>query len=451
MTRLPGISPRELLFRSRRRPVSPGLLSLAMFVTGGLSALAAGCSGDLLPRKRVLILVVLFSELACLLTYWTNTFQQLLVLRALQGVALGAAPPLVYSCLADMVGPGERPLATAVMTIAASGGALIGQVVAGYIGSTLGWRVPFLAVGAPGLLFTSALTLLISEPRRGNVEPAILARSQSTMALQEGRDEEAWAHSRAPAQPEPAQPERADDPGMVYAERLTLSKLLALLRVPTNLLIFAQSVPACIPWGVMGIFAVDFVAQDRQMGVKAAVNGLLLYACGGFCGALGGNVLIAHLRARFPRHGVRALGIISGSCTLAAIGPVTYILKGAYGPDKFGTLGGMTFASGVLTYVTVPAIRNALLNVNRPETRGSAYSMYVLLDFLGRGLGPLAVASLARQKGRQAAFADCVLLWCASGPLIMCLAWTLPRDEKKLHAHMLSARLEPCTAAGALG
>lgn len=62
--------------------------------------------------------------------------------------------------------------------------------------------------------------------------------------------------------------------------------------------------------------------------------------------------------------------------------------------------------------------RAMIMNVNEPETRGVALALHVVLDDLGKGVGPALVAVLITALGRQLAFSLSITGWIPCGLLI---------------------------------
>ena len=62
--------------------------------------------------------------------------------------------------------------------------------------------------------------------------------------------------------------------------------------------------------------------------------------------------------------------------------------------------------------------RAMIMNVNEPETRGVALALHVVLDDLGKGVGPALVAVLITALGRQLAFSLSIAGWVPCGLLI---------------------------------
>ena len=86
------------------------------------------------------------------------------------GIAVGGALPLVYSITGDLFPPTSRAYASATVGICSSLGSMCGQGVAGFMGPTFGWRLPFAAVAAPGLVVAWLVHAFAEEPPRGVAE-----------------------------------------------------------------------------------------------------------------------------------------------------------------------------------------------------------------------------------------------------------------------------------------
>ncbi len=62
-----------------------GVISIGFFLIGAPSALLFGFLSDRFNRIYLLSFIIIFSETACLLTYFTDTYNQLLYCRVITG------------------------------------------------------------------------------------------------------------------------------------------------------------------------------------------------------------------------------------------------------------------------------------------------------------------------------------------------------------------------------
>ena len=125
-----------------------GYISIGFFVVGGLASMSVGYLSDTAVRTKVFGYVILLGEGSCS-KYFVKEFWELLFLRCLTGIAVGGAVPLMFSMIGDLYTEEERVLVSTVITTATGAGIAIGQLFAGYVGVSMGWRAPFLFVAIP--------------------------------------------------------------------------------------------------------------------------------------------------------------------------------------------------------------------------------------------------------------------------------------------------------------
>jgi MFS family permease len=155
-----------------------GQIALAFFVMGAPASLLIGCLGDQCNRIALFALTVGLGETACLLTYFSSDFTQLFLCRAVTGLSLGGAIPLIYSILGDLFAAEDRHAVNAVVSMGSGFGIAIGQGTAGFMGPSFGWRLPFLVVSIPALVCALAVFCFVKDPERGGMEPAIRAQKK---------------------------------------------------------------------------------------------------------------------------------------------------------------------------------------------------------------------------------------------------------------------------------
>ena len=72
--------------------------------------------------------MILLGPVGSFLVLWVESYWQLFCLRALTGIAIGGAVPIVFSMIGDMYSADERPTVTAVVGISMGVGVGFGQV-----------------------------------------------------------------------------------------------------------------------------------------------------------------------------------------------------------------------------------------------------------------------------------------------------------------------------------
>ena len=161
-----------------------GDIAVAFFLLGAPASLVVGCWADTSHRSRLLAIVVGIGEGACFLTYFSTTYTELYIYRAVSGFSLGGAVPLIYSVLGDLFSSTERHAVNALVGIGTGLGISLGQGLAGFLGPTFGWRFPFLVVSVPALLFALLVLLTVKDPARGSMEhPAVEHHHNSQVEL----------------------------------------------------------------------------------------------------------------------------------------------------------------------------------------------------------------------------------------------------------------------------
>ncbi|RNG20385.1 MFS transporter [Streptomyces botrytidirepellens] len=135
-------------------------------VTGGGMLMLGGRLGDLLGRRRVLLLGTGLFGAASLLAGLTPTFSLLVVARLLQGAGEAIALPAAMATIVLMFPEGpRRSRALSVWASVASCGLVLGFVLSGLITAHLGWRWIFL-VSVPFILIVLLAAAFLVEGDR---------------------------------------------------------------------------------------------------------------------------------------------------------------------------------------------------------------------------------------------------------------------------------------------
>ncbi|CAB1112629.1 unnamed protein product [Ectocarpus sp. CCAP 1310/34] len=375
-----------------------GDIAVAFFGFGAPASVLVGWLTDVIDRRKLFVAIVALGEMGTLATVFVTTFSQLFWTRAITGVAIGGGMPLVYSILGDLVSSTGRTEASGLIGIAIGMGLGLGQVVAGFTGSStsLGWRLPFLLMALP--CFALALLVLVAtrDPARGRLEAG----------LQE--------HFRA---------------GGEYNERLNLNGLLMLAKSPTVLLVLAQGVPGTLPWGVITVFLPDYLHKQRGMSIKTATVVGMVFGAATVAGQVVGAKVGQNLYNRRPENQALLMGV-------STAGTLPCVMMIRYSGGIFGVYALYAMAGGFLAAMTGPNIRSVMMNVTLPSTRGTAFGVFNVFDDLGKGLGPAMVSLVVASRGREDAFTLAILGWLACGTMLLAMALTVHRDEQKVQCHL---------------
>ncbi|MEM7080541.1 MAG: MFS transporter [Pseudomonadota bacterium] len=99
-----------------------------------------------------------------------NHFWQLLLARIGVGVGEAGCSPPAHSIISDMFPASQRATALSTYNMGINFGVFIGFLAGGWINQYLGWRWAFIAVGLPGVLFAVFVRMTLKEPIRGMSE-----------------------------------------------------------------------------------------------------------------------------------------------------------------------------------------------------------------------------------------------------------------------------------------
>lgn len=154
-----------------------GAVVSAYFVTFAAVQIPSGVIGARIGYKSVLVLAYSLAALAlAAVALFATNYTWLVLLVALYGLGAGVYATASWSViLANLPGQGRGRLASFVSS-GMSFGLAVGLILAGSLyAATQSWRLPFLALAAPGLLLALAFARL--EPRSARAAPASVGDS----------------------------------------------------------------------------------------------------------------------------------------------------------------------------------------------------------------------------------------------------------------------------------
>ena len=99
-----------------------------------------------------------------------GSFTQLLVARIGVGVGEAGGSPPAHSIIADLYPREQRATALAIYALGVPLGLVVGLFIGGSISQAYGWRMAFIALGAPGVLLALLVVFTLREPRRGQTD-----------------------------------------------------------------------------------------------------------------------------------------------------------------------------------------------------------------------------------------------------------------------------------------
>ncbi|CAE7768531.1 mucK [Symbiodinium pilosum] len=384
-----------------------GLVQFGFFLVGGAVSVLVGPAADQFDRINVLCCVVLCGCLPSLLMSLMVPsskagFFYFFMARICTGVAIGGSFPVLFAFSADIFPASQRALISGALNAAGNIGAALGGLMSGVVGPSYGWRMPFTIVALPTLVCAALVRLLLADPR---------TQQKAKAKREEVITNEAFSAWMGGAEV------RGEGLSM---EDLDLTKFQKVFAVKSNMLVFAQALPGCIPISVIVTFLADYLATDQGMAVEAstAVTAVFGMSCLGF-GITGGILGQSLWNQRQKR--MHHFCLLTAAGMLVAPLPFMLLVNSSQAlitsasgrPTLFAFFLALCGGSAALAG---PNIRAVLMNVNPSERRGTVFSAFTLCDDLGKGLGPSIVVALVSLLGRRRAFTLAFGSWWISGP-----------------------------------
>jgi MFS family permease len=373
-----------------------GLIGSAFTLTGAFISIVFGYISDKGSRKAMLVLVVMIGEIPCIMTgipFFTQTIGAFAVLRLLSGIGLGGVYPVSYSVLADYFSEQHRSTAAAWMNTAWSVGTVLGVVLAGFLTNKYGWRISFILIGAPNIPIALFFALYAKEPARGRTEEAL---------------------------------EELIQKGLVYKQKINFKDFNIILRIKTNLYIFLQGIPGTIPWGILTYWAITFFQVYRHVSKEMATTIFLVLGVGS---TLGG-IFFAYVGQWLYKKSPKYMPMLCGIVVLLGIIPTAILINLPVANIKLYMVLG--FVTGFLISVATANVPAMIMNVNRPEHRGTVFSVLNITGNLGNGMGP-AIGGLLIPFGYLFVMNFAVSWWVLCGILFLVVAKYIIGDREVLH------------------
>jgi MFS family permease len=413
-----------------------GEIAFAFFLLGAPASLLLGALADKFSRVKLFAWTLLLGSTPNCAALLITTYRQLYWLRALTGIAVGGAAPLTYSLCSDLFPASERTRMSAVTGIAMSLGVVGGQAISGFIGEKYGWRVPFAVVAAPGFVVAILMMFFAEEPVRGGMEDDSAATGDEEMrASRSERETLIDAPSRSHGSTPPPRGAKTGDFMAFYR------KVCGIVSVKTVALFLVQGISGCVPWSMINTFFNDYLAQDKNLGVESSTTLLIAFAIGAMASTLVSGLYGQTLYNENPKK----VSYFMGSTAIVGVVPTAYLVLADYNPAStfdFVCKCITAFLSGFISSCVGVNIRAVLLNVLHPLNRGTAFSLFMLTDDLGKGLGPVFVAGLVDLLGRESAFFVSVLFWIPCGLILLASASTVLDDLKSVQNRYKAAQAE---------
>ncbi len=147
-----------------------GFLTSSFAVARLITTFPGGWLADKLGRKKPVVLGLLVYSIVMSLYGFSQDVFQLILFRALQGMASGIVWPVISTMVADMVSPGDRGKAIGIYEMTWFLGTVVGPGLGGVLAGTFSISVPFFVCGALALLSTVLVAFTVHETARVDEE-----------------------------------------------------------------------------------------------------------------------------------------------------------------------------------------------------------------------------------------------------------------------------------------
>ncbi len=328
-----------------------------------------------------------------------GSFVQLFLIRMGVASGEGGCGPPAASLIPSYFNRAERPRAVARYLLGGYLGATIGYFLGGWLNHLYGWRTTFMIIGLPGLGLAALAALTLKEPRRSNP-----AENISGEVTRSGENQSTI--------------------GEVVA---TLWRLTTLRHV----LLFYIAWYFC-GWGLQ-IWSPSFFIRSHGMDTAEIGTAFALaYGTTGLLGSWLGGELASRYAPRNERRQLVGAGsafLLEGICNASA-----YVLPNHY--LAFAALG----LGNLLESMGVGPIAATVQTLVPSHMRATAQTLVTVLpNFIGLGLGPLAIGALSDAmhpfaRGESLRYA--LLILC---PGYAWAAWHLWRASRSATRELASA------------
>ena len=135
---------------TREFGVSAVFGSLPLSVTScalAVSMLFAGTISETLGRKRVMVASLLTTSLLAFFTSQTQTLEQLVVVRFLQGIALAGLPAIALAYLSEEIAPASLTSAIGLYISGNAIGGMTGRIFTATMAEQISWRAALAVIG----------------------------------------------------------------------------------------------------------------------------------------------------------------------------------------------------------------------------------------------------------------------------------------------------------------
>lgn len=157
---------------SKEYHISPAVASLSLsFATFALaiSLIIFGSLSEAWVRKRMMTLSIVSASVLTLAIAFSPSFEILLVLRVIQGIAFAGLPAIAMAYLGEEVEPKSLGVAMGLYISGNSVGGLAGRIIMGTMTDLFSWKVGMIFLGLLSIMIS--IYFIVSLPNSKHFEP----------------------------------------------------------------------------------------------------------------------------------------------------------------------------------------------------------------------------------------------------------------------------------------
>lgn len=394
-----------------------GEAMMYQMIVSSVALLLFGYLSDKLNRKALLLAAGMASALSYCTAPLARSPGEFIAIRALAGIGIGGAVPVMFSALGDIFPARSRAAAAGVFMAVVNLGYGNGYVMGSLIGAegSLGWRASFYFQSILLIAILAALFFFGRFPRRGEADGS------------------------------------ASD---LSPPRIKISDLKNILSNRTNLIFITSCLISTMPMGYIQRFMIDHLIAAQGLAMGMASTMLLVVLSGSIPGDAIGGIAGDSLRARDRRLPPLfcAAAVLAGAALFYAF--YHYPIGGGGSFLPLAVPAALGLIGSLLLETAVPIQKAIMLNTNVPENRGTISALIQTTAQLGFGLGAsvgIIGPQLARffnaEHSRLFDFKIAAFFWIPMGLSWLLVAASAPRDEERTERIM--ARRKARREAGA--
>jgi len=360
----------------------------ALFVlSSAFFALIWGYYTDRIDRGKVIMAGAFSWTLGMLLTAFSTNYEMLLFSRILSGAGLGCVLPVGYSIISDSIPPDERSGWFGTLAILSSISNGVGQGLSAFLGPLLTWRFPFFLLAGISTIIV-IIFFFVKIPQRGASEDELLDLAELNLE---------------------------------YSYRISTQDLMEIGRKRTNQFLIIQGFFAIIPGTILVYFMTTMLTLHffHEIPTEIRLQTATIFAGMVGIGYILGNIILSYLGDLLYRKNRKNRARLATFCMIASI-PLGIMMLLLIQPVEVAKLGidypesipgDQVWTYIILTVQTVfevypgyiyffffallasllsagPVANKSavMIDVNLPEHKGTAASLFKLSEQVGKSI-----------------------------------------------------------------